>query len=79
MINLAITVGLEQTMFTSEEGTLVEVCTIVLAGMLQRNAIVTLRTIEDTATCKSELRQHSNAHLIVLLDKCNALCGASLS
>ena len=63
MINLAITVGLEQTMFTSVEGSLVEVCTIVLDGMLQRNVIVILRTIDDTATCKSEMRQHSNAHL----------------
>ena len=51
IISAAIVVGLTNTTFlvTEGPGALVEVCARVFEGMLERNAIVTLQTMDGTA------------------------------
>ena len=44
-----VTIGFEQTSYTVEEGLVVEVCVLVTSGTLERNAIVTLSSINDEA------------------------------
>ena len=50
-ISAAIVVGLTNTTFliTEGPGALIEVCARVFEGMLERNAIVTLQTMDGTA------------------------------
>lgn len=49
-----ITVGLEETLYETEEGDVeVEVCTVIINGTLERRAIVFLQTEESRATGKT--------------------------
>ena len=45
-----MTIGFEQTVYTAEEGTQVEVCVLVTSGTLERDAVVTLSSSDDTAS-----------------------------
>ncbi len=45
-----VTIGLEETTFTVDEGELVEVCVILISGTLEREVTVTLTTSDGTAT-----------------------------
>ncbi len=47
---VGVTVGLEQTEFTVDEGDVVEVCAILINGALEREVTVTLHTRDGTAT-----------------------------
>ena len=47
-----VTIGFEQTMYTVEEGLVVEVCVLVTDGTLERDAIVTLSSVDDEAVGK---------------------------
>ena len=44
-----VTIGFERTMFTVVEGGVVEVCAAILSGGLERNAIVSISSSDDTA------------------------------
>ena len=58
MINLlpGVTIGLERVTYNVTEGVgTVEVCAVLLNGTLARNAVVTLSTLDDSATGKSLL------------------------
>ncbi len=44
-----VTIGLEDTTFTVDEGELVEVCVILISGTLEREVTVTLQTSDGTA------------------------------
>ena len=52
IISPAITVDFEQTTYTVGEGQVVEVCAIIVSGMLNRNAIVRLSSVNDEAVGK---------------------------
>lgn len=54
---VGITVALEETVFPvdEEDGAFVEVCVIVTEGMLARDAVVTLQTVDGSATCEFSL------------------------
>ncbi len=44
-----VTIGLEETSFTVDEGELVEVCAILISGTLEKEVAVTLQTSDGTA------------------------------
>ena len=48
---VGVTIGFEQTFYTATEGTdpFVEVCAIVRMGILEREAVVTLSTVDGAA------------------------------
>ena len=49
-----IVVGLEETTFTTteEDGAFIEVCAIIISPeTLERDAVVTLQSADETATC----------------------------
>ena len=48
-----VTIGFEQTTYTVEEGLVVEVCVLVTSGTLEREATVTLSSINAAAAGKS--------------------------
>jgi hypothetical protein len=50
-----VMVALEQILFTvnEEEGAFIEVCAVIENGTLSRDAIVTLQSMDSSATCKS--------------------------
>ena len=52
---LGVTIGFEQTTYTVEEGLVVEVCVLVTSGTLEREATVTLSSINAEAVGKNEM------------------------
>ena len=44
-----MTIGFERTMYVTTEGTAVQVCVIIVSGELDREAVVTLSSSDDTA------------------------------
>ena len=44
-----MTIGFEREMYTTEEGTVVEVCVVVISGTLEREVTVTLTNRDDSA------------------------------
>ncbi len=44
-----MTIGFEETTYATEEGTTVEVCAVVVSGMLEREAVVTLTSRDGSA------------------------------
>ena len=55
IISPAIAIGFEETTYTLGEGRVVEVCAIIVSGMLDRDAIVRLSSINDEAVGKTVL------------------------
>ena len=51
-ISPAITIGFEETTYTVGEGRVVEVCAIIVSGVLDRDAIVQLSSADDDAVGK---------------------------
>ena len=47
-----MTIGFEETEYTTDEGTTVEVCAMVTSGTLEREVTVTLTSRGDSATGK---------------------------
>ncbi len=45
----AVTIGFENTEYSTDEGTTVEVCVVILSGTLAREVTVTLTSSDDTA------------------------------
>ena len=45
-----MTIGLERTRYDVDEGEIVEVCAVLISGTLQREAVVTLQTMDGSAT-----------------------------
>ncbi len=45
----AVAIGFENTEYTTDEGTTVEVRVVILSGTLAREVTVTLTSIDDTA------------------------------
>ncbi len=50
VLRVGVTIGLEETSFTVDEGELVEVCVILISGTLEREVTVTLQTSSGTAS-----------------------------
>ena len=53
IISPGITVGFEETTYTVGEGRVVEVCAIIVSGMLDRDAIAGLSSVNDEAVGKT--------------------------
>ena len=60
LITLGVTIGFEQTLYVTTEGVnpSVELCAIITAGTLEREAVVRFSTMDGTATSTGWLHVH---------------------
>ncbi len=47
---IVITIGFEQTLYPTTEGTVNEVCAVILAGTIERDVLVEASSSDGTAT-----------------------------
>ncbi len=59
-----MTIGFESTTYTTEEGTTVEVCAVIISGMLEREAVVTLTSRDGSAEGERELGNAKSKRMI---------------
>ncbi len=60
----AVTMGFDSTAYATEEGTTVEVCAVIISGMLEREAVVTLTSRDGSAESERELGNAKSKRMI---------------
>ena len=63
----AITIGFEQILYTVDEGVMVEVCTVVTSGTLERDAIIQLSSANDEAVGEIVINANYNCTVTYLV------------